>query len=87
MIDTSMYMLNCLGGCSTENNFFFAASIEIHLVCFLNAPVQHLYWLRRVLVTEQNDSSGLSSFDAVAVAVDALPLIVYVAMHDADGSD
>lgn len=52
-----------------------------------------LYWLSRVFVTEQNDKSGLSSwslpllFDADAVDADALPVIVYVAMHDAGVTD
>lgn len=46
-----------------------------------------LYWLRSVLVTEQNDNNGLSSWSLLLEAVEAVelpPLIVYVAMQDAD---
>lgn len=40
-------------------------------------------------MTEQKDNSGLSSllFDVVAVDVEALPLIVYVAMQDGAADD
>lgn len=43
-------------------------------------------------MTEQKDNNGLSSasfplFEVVAVEVDALPLIVYVAMQDGAAGD